>query len=225
MNKNQFQNILIILILMTALPLWSQEEDKEELTETEKQNILAADHNKTGIEVYFTFPLPIYMPGWNYSSKTYGSDFELTLPGVNISYANICFGVDMDFDSNKSFLKDMGIGMALEWNFLDSLNMDDMDATLFQSYAYLFYSKDTARFSDYYFRVGMGVASISNEDLFSTEEEKNSPKGPLIMLEAGSSYPSLGRFKFYSGLSYRYIPMNSKNIHVLAPYLRTSYRF
>ncbi|OQY35231.1 MAG: hypothetical protein B6241_01670 [Spirochaetaceae bacterium 4572_59] len=225
MNKKTFQNILIILMLFTALPLWTQEENKGELTETEKQKILAANHDKTGIEIYFSFPLPIYMPGWSYSSKSYGSNFKLTLPGVNISYANICFGVDMDFDSSKDFLKDMGIGMALEWNFLDSLNMDGMDVTLFQSYAYLFYSVDTARFSDYYFRAGIGIARISNEDLFSSDVEKDSPRGPLIMLEAGSSYPALGNFKFYSGISYKYIPINSKNIHVLAPFLRTSFRF
>lgn len=225
MNKKLFKKILILLLLSTALPLWSQEDDIADLTETEKQTIMAADHEKTGIEVYFSYPLPLYMPGWSYSSKTYGSDFKLTLPGINISYINICFGVDMDFDSSKRYLKNMGIGTALEWNVLSSLNMEGEEATLFQSYTYLFYTHETTKFSDYYFRVGLGIASISNEDLFTTKGEQDSPRGPLIMLEAGSSYPPLGNFKFYSGINYKYIPINSKNIHVLSPFLRTSYRF
>ncbi len=223
MKGTIFQKTVLLLLLFISFPLASL--NSEEMTETERQKLIAAEHEKTGIEPYIFYPVPLFIPGLFYDTKKIKTgESSFSIPAVNISFINICVGLDMDFGSSKRVLKNMGVGTALEWNIMDSYNMGDNELTLFQFYNYLYYFEDTKRFMDYYFKAGIGIATISNRDIFETEEEKNSPTGPMMVVEMGSRYPDLGRFRFSSGFTYKYIPINTRYIHVLAPFVRVGYR-
>ena len=186
---------LLLLLLLPLQPFSAQENSGGELTETEKQKLMEEKHQKTGIVFYVQYPLPTFIPGWKFNTRVFEyGPAKLTMPGINFSYINVCLGLDMDFSSTKRILKNMGYGGALEWNVLDSFNMDDERATIFQTYGYIYYFEETSRFMDYYLKAGMGIATISNSELFESQEEKNSLSGPMILMELASAYPPAGNF-------------------------------
>ena len=224
MIRKAFQNSIIILLLLAALPLWCQSDEEDELIGPEEQARLEKEFNDTGIELYYHYPIPVFMPGWSYSSKDMDiGPFDIPMLGTNFSLITVCLGMDVDLGSHKPVLKNMGFGFALEWNILDSWNMEGNNAALFQSYTYLFYREETKKYADYYLKAGMGIAEISNEELL--EDYDNNTSGALFLLEAASAYPAFGRFRLYSGLTYKYIIIYDKEIHSLGPFFRVAYRF
>ncbi len=217
--------ILLILLAWGSGSLFGQEENGEELTETERMRALAEEHKKTGVEFTFQYPLPVYLPGWSFESDTDQiGPFAITYLGTNISYMNINLGLDMDLGSRKKILKNMSAGISMELNILSPWHMEGKDAALFQYYTYLDYSRETKRLFDRFYRFGLGFATITNEQVFTSEQEQENPIGPLFVLETGTVYPPLGNFRLYSGFSYKFLPMNTKNIHILAPFIRGGYR-
>ncbi len=220
-GKHTFKWILLLLIL-TSAGLYAQE---EEITDTERMRALAEEHKKTGVEFTFQYPLPLYFPGLSYDFKTQDSGaVSVTYMGTNISYINMNLGMDMDLGSRKKVLRYMTAGISMEYNYLSPWNMEGNRTALLQYYTYLTYSKPSKRLFDSFFRVGMGTALVTNKDLFDTRQEKDSPYGPLFVVETGTVYPPLGRVRLYSGLSYKFLTVNSKNIHIVAPFIRAGYR-
>ena len=223
-RKRVFQTIVLLLLFLPRLVI-AQEESTGDLTETEKLKQLEEEHRKTGIEAYIQYPIPIYSPGWIFITDTdHVGPLTITYPGINVSFINLNMGVDMDFGSQKMILRNMGVGIAMEMNILDSWHMKGYELGLLQTYSYLFYLKDTKRFIDHFYRIGLGLAVVSNGEIFDTEQEKENPIGPLFVVETGTAWPALGDFRLYSGLSYKLLPINSKNIHILSPFIRAAYR-
>ena len=220
-GKHLIKLFKLLLILISA-GLFAQE---EEITETERMKALVEEHKKTGVEFTVQYPLPLYFPGWSYDFKTQESGpLSITYMGTNISYLNMNLGMDMDLGSRKKVLRYMTAGISLEYNYLAPWNMEGHRASLIQYYTYLTYSRPSKKLFDSFIRFGLGTAAVTNKGLFDTQQEKESPYGPLFVLETGTVYPPLGKVRLYSGFSYKFLPVNSRNIHMIAPFIRAGYR-
>jgi hypothetical protein len=103
---------------------------------------------------------------------------------------------------------------------------DGVEMGLILSYFYLFYKTDLDGPFNYSFRGGLGIGRAEGaEALFTYPEEKSDTAGPLYSLEAAINLPELGRFRFQAGLAYRYLAINTKDIHILSPMIRGGIRF
>lgn len=182
---------------------------------------------ETGFELYIHYPMSLHFPGWSYPEVDYDLYLvEFQLPGPNISWGGLGAGFEIDFGSRKRVLKNMGIGSLLEISALSSFNMmEGVDLGLLLSYPYLFYTTRREKGLNFSVRAGIGLGTaIDSEDLFAYPEEKDHPFGALYSVETAVVFP-LGSFRFQAGGAYRFLAINSKNIHMYTPLLRAGYRF
>ncbi|MDC7235035.1 MAG: hypothetical protein PQJ58_17515 [Spirochaetales bacterium] len=185
------------------------------------------EYFRTGFELFIHYPVSIHFPGWSFPEVDYDWDIvEFQLPGPNISWGGLGAGFEVDFGSRKAFLKNMGIGSVTEVSGLSSFNMmDDVDLTLLINFPYLYYTSRYDTALNFTVRAGMGIGiAAGSEDLFAYPEEKDHLFGALYALE-GAVVFSPGRFRFQLGGGYRFLAINSKNIHIFTPQMRAGYRF
>lgn len=181
----------------------------------------------TGFELYLHYPVSIHFPGWSYPEVDYDLYIvELQIPEPNISWGGLGAGFEIDFGSRKKVLRNMGVGSIMELSFLSSINMmDDTKLALLLNYPYLYYTTRREKGVNFSFRAGLGLGiAIDSEDLFAYPEEKDHPFGALYAIEGAVVFP-LGSVRLQTGAAYRFMAINSKNIHMFTPLFRAGYRF
>ncbi|QEN08592.1 hypothetical protein EXM22_11570 [Oceanispirochaeta crateris] len=221
----QSNYLLILILLFSVSPLMAQETEDPEL-EAYKQ--MQEDYAQTGFELFLYYPMSLHLPGWSYSEVKYSlGPAYIELPGPNVSFSGFGAGIEFDFGSRKPIVKNMGFGGNLEisriadWNMKSGVEMD-----LVLSYLYLFYKTDLNKFLNYTVRGGVGIGRAQNgEALFTYPEEIEDPAGPLYSLEGAIIFPEVKRFRFQAGFAYRYLAINTKNMHILSPTIRGGFRF
>jgi len=229
MNVLKLRQILLMLLLgaMILIPLYSQEEEAVDPEVAEYKRRLE-EYRTTGIELYLYYPVSFYFPGWSYAEIEHElGPIIINLPGPNISYKNFGGGAEFDFGSRKPVLKDMGVGMAAEISTVAPANMkNEMEMGLFLSYFYLYYNSSFSFPINFALRSGIGIGyAPDSAALFAYPEEKTSPAGPLYHFDAAVVFPPVLRFRFQAGVSYKYLPIHTKRIHIISPYVRAGFRF
>lgn len=202
----------------------SEESEDPELDAYRKEQ---QDYFNSGFEIYIHYPLSIHFPGWSYPEIDYDLwIIEFQLPGPNISWGGLGAGFEIDFGSRKKILKNMGFGSLTELSIISPINMmDGVDLALLLNYPYLYYTTRREKGLNFTFRAGMGIGiAINSEDLFIYPEEKDHPFGAVYALETAVIFPLKG-FRFQAGMGYRFMTINSKDIHMFTPLLRAGYRF
>ncbi|MDA3955720.1 hypothetical protein [Oceanispirochaeta sp.] len=215
---------IVILFFLTQLLMAQETEDPE----LEAYRQMQAEYSRTGFELFIYYPVSFHFPGWSYPDVTYSwGPAHIQLPGPNVSFAGLGAGFELDFGSRKAVIRNMGFGGNLEISTLTSWNMKPgVQMGLVLSYFYLFYKTDLQRTLNYSIRGGIGVGRAQNgETLFAYPEEREDTAGPLYSLEAAVILPGVKRFRFQAGLAYRYLAINTKNIHILSPMIRAGFRF
>lgn len=185
------------------------------------------DYFNTGFELYIHYPLSLYLPGWSYPEIDYDLwILEFQFPGPNVSWGGLGAGFEIDFGSRKKILKNMGFGSLTELSIVSSVNMmEGVDLALLLNYPYLYYTTRKEKGLNFSFRAGVGLGiAINSEKLFVYPEEKEHLFGAIYALEAALVFP-LKDFRFQTGLGYRFIAINTKNIHMMTPMLRAGYSF
>jgi len=219
------QKVFLILIFFFSLFILTAQEEDPEL---EAYNAMLAEYGETGIELFIYYPISYHLPGWSYPSVYYDwvvTDFHL--PGPNISLAGLGMGVEIDFGSRKPVLQNMGFGGSLEFSTLDDWNMkDDVDVDLVLSSLYLYYRTARNAALNYSLSGGLGIGRAHGAaPLFTAPEEKEDTAGPLYTLQGALILPPLKNFRFQIGLSYRFLAINTSDIHILSTFLRAGVRF
>lgn len=218
------KKVLLLILLFNAFTLRAQEEDRSDL---DAYLALQAGYSKTGMEFFLYYPIGLHFPGWSYPSIDHDAgDLRYETAGPNISLLGLGGGLEIDFGGRGPVLGRMGIGGALEFSLLAPANMiEGTDVGLLINYAYLYYKTRREEKINYTFRMGLGVVRVMNgEMLFAYPEEKENPVGPQFSLEGAMIFKPRGRFRFQAGLAYRYIPINTKNIHIISPMIRGGFR-
>jgi len=204
--------------------IFAQETDPE----LAAYNAMLAEYGKTGLELFVYYPISLHLPGWSYPSVNYDwSIANFNLPGPNLSLAGLGMGLEIDFGSRKRVLRNMGFGGNLEFSSLNGWNMrKDVDLTLILSYLYLYYKTDFKKMYNYSISGGIGIGRVrGGEALFSYPEEKEDTAGPLYTVETAVILPPVGNFRFQAGIAYRFLAINTKNIHIISPMIRGGIRF
>ena len=202
----------------------SEESDDPELEAYKKEQ---QAYFNTGFELYIHYPISMHFPGWSYPEVDYNLwIIEFQLPGPNVSWGGLGAGFEIDFGSRKKILRNMGIGNLTEFSILSSFNMmDGVNLGLLLNYPYLYYSTKKEKGLNFTFRAGVGLGiAIDSEELFAYPEEKDHPFGAIYALEGALVFP-VGQFRFQTGAAYRFLAINSKNIHIFTPLFRAGYRF
>lgn len=215
---------LLLLIFLSSVFFIQAQEDPE----LEAYKDMISEYGRTGVEFFVYYPLSFHLPGWSYPSVHYDLTVtEFNLPGPNISIAGLGAGLEIDFGSRKRVLGNMGFGGDFEFSSLSDWNMrDDVDMDLLLTSLYLYYR--TARKSGWNYSVstGLGVGrAYGGSALFTAPEEKEDTAGPLFLLEGAAIFPPLKNFRFQVGLKYRYLAINTSNIHIISPLIRAGIRF
>jgi len=214
--------ILFFFLSLSILP--AQEEDPE----LEEYKAMLAEYGETGIELFVYYPVSYHLPGWSYPSVHYKWDvIDFHLPGPNISLAGLGLGAEVDFGSRKLMLQHMGIGGSLEYSSLEDWNMrDDADVDLVLTSFYLFYRTQRKGALNFSFNGGLGLGRAHGAaPLFTSPEEKEDTAGPLYQLQGALILPPLKNLRFQLGLSYRFLAVNTMDIHIYSAFLRAGIRF